>query len=190
LAKTRSTAGGFLDEGRSLAAGKSPMDAYVSVGNERDCIMSVETWTNAEEAPQAARAVWPAIGRGLAGRCPHCGEGRLFSGFLRTVDKCESCGEDMHHHRADDLPPYLTIIIVGHLIVPIVLLVEQNYHPAVWLQLSVWLPLTLVMTLALLRPLKGAVVGMQWANRMHGFGDHRDDPDPTWRADIAQPRDS
>ena len=142
--------------------------------------MTSQTWTNAatREAAEPPRPVWPAVRRGLKGRCPHCGEGRLFSRFLKTAATCESCGEDLHHHRADDLPPYLTIVIVGHLVVPLVLYVEKTFHPEVWIQMTAWLPLTLALTLALLQPIKGGVVGLQWANRMHGFGGQQDDAEP------------
>ena len=115
------------------------------------------------------RDVWTAIGRGLRGRCPNCGEGKLFRAFLKTNDQCAVCGQELHHHRADDLPAYLVIVIVGHLTIPIVLMVETNYAPSMAIQLAVWLPLTLGMSLALLQPVKGAIVGLQWAFRMHGF---------------------
>ena len=112
-----------------------------------------------------AKAMW----RGFCGKCPHCGEGRLFARFLKVADTCERCGQELFHHRADDLPAYLVIVVVGHLVVPAVLWVETNYAPAVWLQLAVWLPLTLFASLALLQPVKGAVVGLQWQVGMHGF---------------------
>ena len=74
---------------------------------------------------------WPhgilgAIGRGLRGKCPACGEGRLFRAYLKVADNCPACGEELHHHRADDFPAYLVIIITGHILVPIVLAVETN----------------------------------------------------------------
>ena len=67
--------------------------------------------------------------RGLLGRCPHCGEGRLFRAFLKVADHCAACGQDSTTHRADDLPAYLVIVIVGHIVVPVVLSVETNYAP-------------------------------------------------------------
>lgn len=132
--------------------------------------MTAETWTNAAPDMSAERRpLWRSIRRGLAGRCPHCGEGRMFARFLRTVDACSSCGERLDVHRADDLPPYLTIVVVGHIVVPLVLMVEKSYHPEVWIQMAAWLPLTVALTLLLMQPIKGGVVGLQWANRMHGF---------------------
>jgi len=115
------------------------------------------------------RNVWTALKRGLRGRCPRCGGGKLFRAFLKVDGHCPVCGLDYTPHRADDLPAYLVIIIVGHIVVPLVLMIETNYSPPVALQLAIYLPLTLVLSLLLLQPVKGAVVGVQWALRMHGF---------------------
>jgi uncharacterized protein (DUF983 family) len=121
------------------------------------------------------RNVWTALKRGLRGRCPRCGEGKLFRAFLKVDDHCPACGLDYTPHRADDLPAYLVIVIVGHIVVPLVLMIETNYSPPVALQLAIYLPLTLILSLLLLQPVKGAVVGVQWALRMHGF----DEQNPT-----------
>jgi uncharacterized protein (DUF983 family) len=122
-----------------------------------------------ESAPGAKRNVWTALKRGLRGRCPRCGEGKLFRAYLKVADHCSACGLDFTPHRADDLPAYLVIVIVGHIVVPTILWVETDYSPSVPLQLAIYLPLTLVLSLLLLQPVKGAVVGVQWALRMHGF---------------------
>jgi uncharacterized protein (DUF983 family) len=124
-------------------------------------------WTP-DSAPAAKRNVWTALKRGFRGRCPRCGEGKLFRAFLKVDDHCSVCGLDFTPHRADDLPAYLVIIIVGHIMVPLAL-IETNFSPPVALQLAIYLPLTLVASLLLLQPVKGAVVGVQWALRMHGF---------------------
>ena len=118
------------------------------------------------------RDLWTAMKRGFRGRCPRCGEGRLFRAFLKVDDHCSACGLDFTPHRADDLPAYLVIVIVGHIVVPLALSVETHFAPAVWLQLSIYLPLTLILSLLLLQPVKGAVVGFQWALRMHGFDEN------------------
>jgi uncharacterized protein (DUF983 family) len=110
-----------------------------------------------------------ALKRGFLGRCPHCGEGKLFRAFLKVADRCEVCGEEFHHHRADDFPAYLVIVIVGHLVVPLVLHTETAYAPPYWVHAALWLPLTIGLSLALLQPVKGAVVALQWAIGMHGF---------------------
>jgi uncharacterized protein (DUF983 family) len=112
------------------------------------------------------QAVW----RGFRCNCPACGEGKLFYNYLKVVDQCPACREDLHYHRADDAPPYLTIMAVGHIVVPALFIVEKLYKPAIWVHMITWLPLTLVLSLALLPMFKGAVVGLQWALRMHGFG--------------------
>ena len=131
-------------------------------------------WTR-ETGAVEKRDVWSAIRRGLRGRCPRCGQGKLFRAFLKVDNNCSVCGLDYTPHRADDLPAYLVIVIVGHVIVPMILWIETDYSPPVPLQLAVYLPLTLIMSLALLQPVKGAVVGVQWALRMHGFDDNVSD---------------
>jgi uncharacterized protein (DUF983 family) len=122
------------------------------------------------------RDVWQALKRGFRGRCPKCGEGKLFRAFLKVDDACSACGQDFTAHRADDLPAYLVIVIVGHIVVPTALMIETNYSPPVALQLAIYLPLTLVASLVLLQPVKGAVVGVQWALRMHGFDEENPEP--------------
>lgn len=122
----------------------------------------------------AERPLMPAAMRGLKGKCPACGEDHLFRAFLKTVDSCAHCGEPMHHHRADDLPPYLAILIVGHILVGLMIHLDMAWHISPMTYLLIMLPLGVVLPLALLQPLKGMVVGMQWAKRMHGFGKGRD----------------
>jgi uncharacterized protein (DUF983 family) len=126
-------------------------------------------------APAAKRDIWAALKRGLRGRCPRCGEGNLFRAFLKVADHCSVCGQDFTPHRADDLPAYLVIVIVGHIVVPTILWIETDYSPSVPLQLSIYLPFTLILSLLLLQPVKGAVVGVQWALRMHGFDENAPD---------------
>ena len=115
------------------------------------------------------RDVVQAMWRGFRGRCPACGEGRLFGSFLKVNEACSECGEELHHHRADDFPAYLVIVIVGHIVVPLVLAVETRLAPSYWIHLALWLPLTLGLSLALLQPVKGVVVAVQWFLGMHGF---------------------
>lgn len=116
-----------------------------------------------------ARPLWRSMARGFAGRCPHCGKGRVFGRFLKVADACNACGEEFHHHRADDLPAYLVIFIVGHLVVGAFMGAEAVFSLTTWQHLAIWAPATLVMAVGLLQPVKGAVVGLQWALRMHGF---------------------
>ena len=98
--------------------------------------------------------------RGLLGRCPACGEAHLFNGYLRVVPECRHCGAPLGLARADDAPPYFTIFLVGHIIIPVMFLVERHADPSVWLEAAIFLPLTLALTLALLRPIKGGTVGL------------------------------
>jgi uncharacterized protein (DUF983 family) len=110
-----------------------------------------------------------AVKRGFMSRCPNCGKGHLFRAFLKVADTCEICGEDLHHHRADDAPAYFVMLIVGHIVVPLMLLVETELSPPYWVHAVLWAPVTLILTLGLIQPAKGAIVGWQWAQQMHGF---------------------
>ena len=131
---------------------------------------ATKVWTRPAVSGEK-RDLWTAMKRGFRSRCPRCGQGKLFRAFLKVDDHCSVCGLDFTPHRADDLPAYLVIVIVGHIVVPTALWIETDYAPPVWLQLAIYLPFTLVASLALLQPVKGAVVGLQWALRMHGFDD-------------------
>lgn len=116
------------------------------------------------------RATWPALKRGFAQHCPHCGKGNIFGAYLKVNPQCSVCSEELHHHRADDAPPYMTIFVVGHIIGTLMLLVEEiNDAMPLWIHALVWPLLTIIMTLVLLPRLKGALIAYQWALRMHGF---------------------
>ena len=101
--------------------------------------------------------------RGFSGRCPACGQGRLLHRYLKAFPNCAACGLPFEPLRSDDAAPYFTILIVGHIIVPLVLLTEQHITPPVWVQLAIWLPATLALSLALLPPVKGAVMAAIWS---------------------------
>lgn len=129
------------------------------------------------DVPVSQRDTWQAIKRGVMLRCPACGVGKLYGKYLKVEHQCGSCGQELHHHRADDAPPYVTMFITGHVIIAGVMIVERNYAIDPWMHGLIWLPLLLVMSLVLLPPIKGAFVAIQWANGMHGFGtDETDDP--------------
>lgn len=121
-----------------------------------------------------ARPLMQAMWNGFLCKCPKCGEGKLFNGFLTVAPACNRCGEEFHHHRADDLPAYLVVVIVGHVIVGAFMGFEATSTLSTWQHLAIWVPLTIAMALGLLRPTKGGVVGLQWALYMHGFGGERD----------------
>lgn len=99
-----------------------------------------------------------------------CGRGRLYCAFLKVDDHCSVCRLDFTGQRADDLPAYLVIVIVGHVLVPVILWIEVDYAPSLAFQLGVYLPITALASIAFLQPVKGAVVALQWSLRMHGFG--------------------
>jgi uncharacterized protein (DUF983 family) len=137
-----------------------------------------QTYTNEPEVAANDRS-WPqAVVNGLRCKCPACGTGQLYSSYLKVVPVCESCGEELHHQRADDAPPYFTMFIVGHIVIGGVLILEKSLAPATWIHLVIWLPLTVLLSLWLLPKVKGGLIGLQWALRMHGFGGHSDEPDP------------
>jgi uncharacterized protein (DUF983 family) len=130
---------------------------------------------NHPSLPMQPRNLLQSMLNGARGRCPRCGEGSLFRKFLKVADACPACGEHLHHHRADDMPAYIVITIVGHVVVPIAFAVETAYRPDYVWHFLLWVPLTLGLSLALLQPVKGAIVGLQWALRMHGFDSRADD---------------
>jgi uncharacterized protein (DUF983 family) len=130
----------------------------------------------AEEEALPKRKAWTALRRGFRGRCPNCGRGRLFRAFLKVADHCSECGTAFFHHRADDAPAYFVILIVGHIVVPLALVVEVAFAPPYWLHALLWGTLTIGLAVGLLQPVKGAIVGWQWANYMHGF-DPRAEPE-------------
>jgi uncharacterized protein (DUF983 family) len=103
------------------------------------------------------------IRRGLGCRCPNCGEGRLFRGYLKIEPVCKVCGNDNAVYPSDDLPPYLTILVVGHLLIPAFMWVDFTYEPATWIQAAIWLPAAIILCLLLLPLMKGATIGVCWA---------------------------
>ena len=126
----------------------------------------------------APRDAMQASLRGARHTCPACGEGKLYSSFLKVADACPKCGEELHHHRADDAPPYFTMLIVGHIVVAGVLALAAAFEPELWVHALLWGPLLLIMSLLLLPRITGALVGLQWALRMHGFGGQPDAAEP------------
>nr|WP_314075263.1 DUF983 domain-containing protein [uncultured Roseococcus sp.] len=125
--------------------------------------IAATTWERNRAAPASPYVAPPlktAMWRGLRNRCPFCDQGKVFKGFLRVVDNCEHCDAPLGKLRADDAPPYFTIFIAGHLFIPPVLWIERIYSPPMWIQMCVWVPLFAIATTLLLRPVKGATVGL------------------------------
>ncbi len=116
------------------------------------------------------RDTWTAIKRGLRGRCPACGRGRILHAYSEVNESCPACGEEMHHHRADDFPPYITIFAVGYILGAAMLLVNAIWpNLPILIHLVIWPTLCAVLSLLLLPIFKGGLVAYQWALRMHGF---------------------
>ncbi|SFK56355.1 DUF983 domain-containing protein [Methylocapsa palsarum] len=130
--------------------------------------------SSSKHESSSKRESWPAIRRGMRQVCPACGEGKMFSSYLKVNDSCPKCGQELHHHRADDAPPYMTIFIVGH-IVGTAMLITETYWPdaPIWLHAMVWPTLALILSLWFLPIVKGGLIGHQWALRMHGFEDKK-----------------
>lgn len=122
------------------------------------------------------RPMRPAVLRGWRRCCPACGAGPMLRGYLKVRESCPVCGEAFHHHRADDGPAYLTILIVGHLMAPLLLFIFIEYRPDPLVLASLFSVGAVALSLYLLPRLKGMVVAIQWAKRMHGFGPG--DPQP------------
>jgi len=125
---------------------------------------------------RASRNLWQSMVRGFHQRCPSCGESHMFRAFLKVHEHCPTCGEALHHQRADDAPPYFTMFIVAHIVIPLAAWVEHSYSPNMVAQAVAWSAMSILMSLWLLPRVKGALVGLQWANYMHGFGGEADAP--------------
>ena len=117
------------------------------------------------------RDLWPALRRGFRRKCPNCGSGPLMKSYLKVRDTCTVCREDFSHHRADDGPAYLTILIVGHLMAPSLLFVFIRFRPEPLVLFTIFAIGCVSLSLYLLPRLKGTIVAFQWARFMHGFGD-------------------
>lgn len=119
-----------------------------------------------EYGPTAATpSVWSCIGAGLRGRCPRCGQGRLFAGFLEVADGCNVCGLRMTEHDAGDGPAVFATFLLGFVVVGCAGAVEYLFGPPLWVHVALWLPLTVLGTAAVLRPLKGVTVALQYRHR-------------------------
>ena len=124
--------------------------------------------TPSVDKPTEDRAIWPEvepIAAGLKGRCPRCGEGRLFSGFLTTGKRCSNCGLDYSFADAGDGPAVFVILIIGFVVVGLALWTEVTLNPPLWLHFIIWIPLALVLCLTALRLIKGVLITLQYRNK-------------------------
>jgi uncharacterized protein (DUF983 family) len=119
----------------------------------------------------AAPAETSWLRAGLLARCPACGEAPLFDGFLHVRERCPACGTDLAAQDSGDGPAAFIILIVGFIVVAAALVTEVRWQPPVWLHLVLWLPLTAILTLALMRPFKATLIALQYRHRRHDF-DH------------------
>ncbi len=109
---------------------------------------------------------------GIACRCPRCARGKLFKGYLDVAERCGVCGLDLTQHDSGDGPAVFVILILGFIIVGLALVVEMAYAPPVWLHMLLWLPLSLVGSIALLRPFKGILIALQYSHGVQFESDH------------------
>ncbi len=115
---------------------------------------------------------WTAALRGLARRCPNCGKGKLFRAYLKQVDGCAACGEPYGHIRADDGPAWLTMLVMGHVVVAMLLAVEPNVDWPQWVSIPLWCLLAVLTCVLFLPSAKGLFIAMIWRNK--GPGSERD----------------
>ena len=115
----------------------------------------------------ATKSFKTGLMRGLSLRCPNCGKGRLFRSFIKVEAQCSVCNADNSIYPSDDAPPYLSLVITGHVIIPLYMWIERDFSPALWLQAAIWLPLTALMAIFLLPYMKGGVIGICWAQDIH-----------------------
>ncbi|CUH87986.1 hypothetical protein PH5382_01917 [Phaeobacter sp. CECT 5382] len=125
--------------------------------------------TGVRAAAQDARATWPALAKGWSRKCPDCGKGKLLHSYLKVNQSCSNCGLDLSQARADDGPAYLTILLVGHVMAPLMHVVYFTWRPEPLVTFSVFSIGCILSSLYLLPRLKGVVVAYQWARRMYGF---------------------
>ena len=116
------------------------------------------------------RPLKPALRRGWSRLCPKCGKGDMLYKYLKVRDNCRNCGQDLYHHRADDGPAYLTILIVGHILAPLLHIVFVQFRPEPWIMATGFGTGCVALSLYFLPRIKGSIVAFQWARGLNGFG--------------------
>lgn len=149
----------------NLPPGKPTAEAAAAgqAATSRPALQDTVFWmpTRAATAPRLPLPpLLTALRRGVLCRCPACGKADLFHGYLRVVDRCGACDAPLGSARADDAPPYFTIFIVGHVVVLLMVMAERRWDYSMWTAAAIWIPVTLALSLLLLRPIKGATVGL------------------------------
>jgi uncharacterized protein (DUF983 family) len=120
-------------------------------------------------SPDLPHTLWAAMRRGMIGKCPRCGGAHLFARFLKPVERCALCGQDWTLHAADDFPPYVSIIVTGHVMAPVMILLGSATAIPMWLTMLIAVVLAVTMLMGLLQPAKGAIIALQWWQGMQGF---------------------
>jgi uncharacterized protein (DUF983 family) len=146
------------------------------------------TAITSDDSATGTRDVWQSLRRGWRQKCPCCGTGPMYGKYLKVTPVCDTCGTELHHHRADDAPPYFVMTITGHIIIGGIFFVAKNFDVSPWVQMAIWTPLLILMTLWLLPRVKGALIGYQWALKMHGFGEGEVEGADIAPADPLPPR--
>lgn len=118
---------------------------------------------------QLPASAWQALWRGMRSRCPRCGDAHLFARFLKPMAFCPACAQDWSSQRADDFPAYISMLVTGHVLAPVIIALELTFSPPVNMLAAIVVPSAMVMMLGLLQPAKGAVIALQWWSGMHGF---------------------
>ncbi len=134
--------------------------------------------TQTQTQLQPERELWPALFKGWRRKCPRCGNGPVLKGYLKVRQSCPVCHQEFHHHRADDGPAYLTILIVGHLMAPLLHIAFVTWRPEPLVLFTIFAIGTVALSLYLLPRLKGALIAFQWARMMNGFGNADSSPSP------------
>lgn len=134
--------------------------------------------TQTQTQPQPERELWPALFKGWRRKCPRCGNGPVLKGYLKVRQSCPVCHQEFFHHRADDGPAYLTILIVGHLMAPLLHIAFVTWRPEPLVLFTIFAIGTVALSLYLLPRLKGALIAFQWARMMNGFGNADSSPSP------------
>ena len=143
--------------------------------HEKPKIKAVDVLTQLTGTAFLPASGWAAMLRGLRGCCPRCGETRLFFRFLKPVSKCLRCDQDWTHQQADDFPAYVSILVTGHLMAPLIIGLTRDADLSPTAMISIILPTALVLMISILQPAKGAIIALQWWFGMHGFVKERPD---------------
>lgn len=119
--------------------------------------------------PGLPKTALEAFTRGLRGRCPSCGEGKMFPRLLKPIEHCRICGQDWTAQQADDFPAYVAIIVTGHILAPIIIFMINDTDFSMWTNLAIIISLALILIAALLQPAKGGIIALQWWMGLNGF---------------------